>query len=138
VTQTLFGRMTSTLRFTRSGETAAGFPADASRLGRRPFASGLPDQRYWRTGRAYPACCAILVDTPRVDPHMMSHSDELPDWLRGDPIAEELHARGLPVTKAAWLEAAYGTRSEAPLTYDKDIREWVNRHFPRDPDEPVS
>ena len=68
----------------------------------------------------------------------MTSSQGLPDWLRGDPIAEELHAAGRPVTKAAWLEAAYGSSSEAPLDYDRDIREWVRRHFPADPNEPVS
>ena len=29
--------------------------------------------------------------------------------------------------------AAIGTRSETRLPYDKETREWVNRHFPRDP-----
>ena len=62
---------------------------------------------------------------------------ELPDWLRGDPIAEALRAEGQPVTRAAWLVAAYGTSNETALTFDKDTREWVNRHFPRDPHEPV-
>jgi hypothetical protein len=68
----------------------------------------------------------------------MSRPNDLPDWLRGDPIAEALHADGQAVTKAAWLMAAYGTRNETALAYDKDTREWVNRHFPRDPDESVS
>jgi hypothetical protein len=67
----------------------------------------------------------------------MPNSLNLPDWLRGDPIAEALLADGQPITKAAWLEAAYGTSNETALTYDKDTREWVNRHFPRDPHEPV-
>jgi hypothetical protein len=40
--------------------------------------------------------------------------------------------------RAAWLEAAYGTSNETVLTFDKDTREWVNRHFPRDPHEPVT
>lgn len=62
---------------------------------------------------------------------------DLPDWLRGDPVAEDLHARGLTVTKAAWLEAAYGSSNEMVLVYDKDMREWVRRHFPADPHEPV-
>jgi hypothetical protein len=68
----------------------------------------------------------------------MDRSKELPGWLRGDPIAEELHASGRPVTRAAWLEAAYGTSNEVVLDYDKETREWIRRHFPRDPDEPVS
>jgi hypothetical protein len=62
---------------------------------------------------------------------------ELPEWLRGDPIAEHLHAQGLVVTRAAWLEAAYGTSNETTLVFDKEMREWVRRHFPADPHEPV-
>lgn len=61
----------------------------------------------------------------------------LPAWLRGDPIAEDLHAQGLPVTKAAWLEGAYGSSNEIVLEQDKETREWVRRHFPDDPHEPV-
>jgi hypothetical protein len=68
----------------------------------------------------------------------MSGPHELPDWLRGDPIAEALRADGRPVTKAAWLSAAYGTSNETALTYDKETREWVRRHFPSDPHEPVT
>ena len=34
---------------------------------------------------------------------------ELPQWLKGDPIAEHLRNLGRPVTKAAWLECAYGS-----------------------------
>lgn len=68
----------------------------------------------------------------------MSRSHDLPEWLRDDPIAEALHADGQTVTKAAWLTAAYGTSNEIVLAYDKETREWVNRHFPRDPHEPVS
>jgi hypothetical protein len=34
--------------------------------------------------------------------------------------------------------AAFGSRSETPLPYDKETREWMNRHFPRDPDETVT
>ena len=67
-----------------------------------------------------------------------SSPPDLPDWLRGDPIAEHLRAAGRAVTKAAWLEAAYGSSNETVLTFDKDTREWVNRHFPRDPHEPVA
>jgi hypothetical protein len=62
----------------------------------------------------------------------------LPPWLTGDPIAEHLRAIGLPVTRAAWLEAAYGTRNETALDYDRDTREWVRRHFPKDPHQPVT
>jgi hypothetical protein len=70
--------------------------------------------------------------------HPIARSKELPDWLRGDPIAEELHANGQPVTRAAWLEAAYGTSNEVALDYDKETREWIRRHFPQDPHEPVA
>ena len=66
-----------------------------------------------------------------------SSSTDLPDWLRGDPIAEHLRSIGRPVTRAAWLEAAYGTSNETALDYDRDTREWVRRHFPADPHEPV-
>ena len=62
---------------------------------------------------------------------------DLPDWLRGDPIAEDLAASGRPVTKAAWLEGAYGHAGEVVLEQDKETREWVRRHFPKDPHEPV-
>jgi hypothetical protein len=64
--------------------------------------------------------------------------NDLPDGLRGDPVAEALHASGQPVTKAAWLEAAYGSSNETVLAYAKETREWVHRHFPRDPHEPVT
>lgn len=62
---------------------------------------------------------------------------ELPEWLRGDPIAEHLWSLGRPVTKAAWLEGAYGSSNEIVLEHDKETREWVRRHFPKDPHEPV-
>ncbi len=62
---------------------------------------------------------------------------DLPEWLRGDPVAEHLRAQGHTVTKAAWLEAAYGSSNEKLLVYDKEMREWVRRHFPLDPHEPV-
>jgi hypothetical protein len=62
---------------------------------------------------------------------------DLPDWLRGDPVAEHLRAEGRAVTKAAWLEAAYGSSNETVLVFDKEMREWVRRHFPADPHEPV-
>jgi hypothetical protein len=61
----------------------------------------------------------------------------LPEWLRGDPVAEHLRAQGHAVTKAAWLEAAYGSSSENVLVFDKEMREWVRRNFPADPHEPV-
>jgi hypothetical protein len=63
---------------------------------------------------------------------------KLPAWLHGDPIAEHLHSQGKPVTKAAWLEAAYGSSNESVLDHDKETREWVRRHFPKDPHEPVT
>ena len=68
----------------------------------------------------------------------MDRSKDLPDWLRGDPIAEQLHADGRPVTRAAWLEAAHGTSNEVVLDYDKETREWIRRNFPRDPHEPIT
>jgi hypothetical protein len=61
----------------------------------------------------------------------------LPDWLRGDPIAEHLVETGRTVTKAAWLEVAYGSSNEIVLEFDKEMREWVRRNFPSDPHEPV-
>lgn len=61
----------------------------------------------------------------------------LPEWLHGDPIAEHLLETGRPITKAAWLEVAYGTSNEIVLDFDKEMREWVRRHFPSDPHEPV-
>jgi hypothetical protein len=61
----------------------------------------------------------------------------LPTWLQGDPIAENLRTLGRPVTKAAWLEAAYGSSNEVVLEQDKETREWVRRHFPKDAHEPV-
>ncbi len=62
---------------------------------------------------------------------------ELPAWLRGDPIAEHLRSLGQPVTKAAWLECAYGSSNEVVLEQDKETREWVRRHFPADPHDAV-
>ena len=64
-------------------------------------------------------------------------SAQLPDWLRGDPIAEHLRSLNLPVTRAAWLECADGSSNEIVLEHDKETREWVRRHFPADPHEPV-
>lgn len=63
---------------------------------------------------------------------------DLPQWLRGDPIAEHLRSLGRPVTRAAWLECAYGSSNEIVLEQDKETREWVQRHFPADPDAPVT
>ena len=62
---------------------------------------------------------------------------DLPQWLRGDPIAEHLRSLGRPVTRAAWLECAYGSSNEIVLEKDKETREWVRRHFPADPNAPV-
>ena len=45
---------------------------------------------------------------------------------------------GRPVTRAAWLECAYGSSNEIVLEQDKETREWVRRHFPTDPNEPVT
>ena len=63
---------------------------------------------------------------------------DLPHWLRGDPIAEHLRSLSRPVTRAAWLECAYGSSNEIVLEQDKETREWVRRHFPTDPHEPVT
>ena len=63
---------------------------------------------------------------------------ELPQWLKGDPIAEHLRSLGRPVTKAAWLECAYGSSNEIVLAQDKETREWIRSHFPVDPHEAVS
>ena len=65
-------------------------------------------------------------------------SPDLPHWLRDDPISRDLRARGLPVTKAAWLEGAYGSSNEVVLELDKETRDWVRRNFPKDPYEPVA
>ena len=62
---------------------------------------------------------------------------ELPHWLRGDPIALHLQSLGRSVTKAAWLECAYGSSNEIVLEQDKETREWVRRHFPADPHDAV-
>jgi hypothetical protein len=62
---------------------------------------------------------------------------ELPHWLRGDPIALHLRSLGRPVTKAAWLECAYGSSNEVVLEQDKETRVWIRSHFPSDPDEAV-
>jgi hypothetical protein len=64
-------------------------------------------------------------------------SPELPPWLQGDPIAEHLRSLGQPVTKAAWLECAYGSSNEVVLEHDKETREWINANFPRDPHQAV-
>jgi hypothetical protein len=42
------------------------------------------------------------------------------------------------VTRAAWLECAYGSSNEIVLEQDKETREWVRRHFPTDPNQPVT
>jgi hypothetical protein len=62
---------------------------------------------------------------------------ELPQWLRGDPIALHLRNLGRPVTKVAWLECAYGSSNEVVLEQDQETRTWIRIHFPLDPDEPV-
>ena len=62
---------------------------------------------------------------------------ELPQWLRGDPIALHLRNLGRPVTKAAWLECAYGSSNETVLEHDKETRAWIRSHFPVDPHEAV-
>ena len=62
---------------------------------------------------------------------------ELPHWLRGDPIALHLQSLGRPVTKAAWLECAYGSSNETVLEHDKETRAWIRSNFPLDPHEAV-
>ena len=76
------------------------------------------------------------VEHPTTDDGQPAAAD-LPHWLREDPIAEHLRSMGRPVTRAAWLECAYGSSNEIVLEQDKETREWVRRHFPTDPDEPV-
>jgi hypothetical protein len=73
-------------------------------------------------------------DEPAAEP---APASDLPPWLKGEPIAEHLRSLGQPVTKAAWLEAAYGSSNEVVLEQDKETRDWVRRHFPKDPHEPV-
>ena len=68
---------------------------------------------------------------------MANDPNPLPDWLKDDPIAEHLRTSGKPVTKAAWLEGAYGSSNEIVLEQDKETRDWVRRNFPKDPHEPV-
>jgi hypothetical protein len=53
-------------------------------------------------------------------------ADNLPDWLRGDPIAEHLCSLGRPVTKAAWLECAYGSSNEIVLEQDKEVQFYLS------------
>jgi hypothetical protein len=77
------------------------------------------------------------VESPDTDQARPPAAD-LPQWLRGDPIAEHLRSLGRPVTRAAWLECAYGSSNEIVLEQDKETREWVRRHFPTDPNEPVA
>ena len=62
---------------------------------------------------------------------------ELPAWLEGEPIAAHLRSLGLPVTKRAWLECAYGSSNEIVLEQDKETRVWIKSNFPADPDEAV-
>ena len=54
---------------------------------------------------------------------------DLPHWLRGDPIAEHLYSLGRPVTRAAWLECAYGSSNEIVLEQDKETLESVRAAF---------
>jgi hypothetical protein len=55
---------------------------------------------------------------------------DLPPWLRGDPIAEHLRSLGRPVTRAAWLECAYGSSNEIVLEQDKETRGVGPAEFP--------
>ena len=83
---------------------------------------------------------ALRVDLDAIRPDLeaaVRAPAELPHWLRGDPIAEHLRSLGRPVTKAAWLECAYGSSNEVVLEQDKETREWVRRHFPADPHDAV-
>jgi hypothetical protein len=41
------------------------------------------------------------------------------------------------VTKAAWLECAYGSSNEVVLEQDKETRAWIRSNFPLDPNEAV-
>ena len=83
---------------------------------------------------------ALRVDLDAIRPDLeaaVRAPAELPLWLQGDPIALHLRSLGRPVTKAAWLECAYGSSSEVVLDQDKETRVWIRSHFPLDPDEPV-
>jgi hypothetical protein len=42
---------------------------------------------------------------------------ELLDWLRGVRVAAHLRAQARAVTKAVWLEAAYGSSNETVLVF---------------------
>jgi hypothetical protein len=56
-----------------------------------------------------------------------------------DPVSRWVHhsVQGTPRALQEHPSAAYGASSESALTYDKDMREWVCRHFLADPREPV-
>ncbi len=79
-----------------------------------------------------------MSDTKPTDKQAANRkSGELPHWLRGDPIAEHLRSLRRPVTKAAWLECAYGSSNEVVLEQDKETRTWIRSNFPSDPNEAV-
>jgi hypothetical protein len=85
-----------------------------------------------------PHALRVGLDANRPDPATAFPSPAaLPHWLRGDPIALHLQSLGRPVTKAIWLECAYGSSNETVLEHDKETRTWIRSHFPLDPDEAV-
>ncbi len=57
----------------------------------------------------------------------------LPDWLLGDPVAEHLRAQGRAVTKAAWLEEAYGSSSASQACFARADLESVIKGVSRGP-----
>ena len=111
-------------------------PTELLPAARSSFASvaGTDDRAHLHilTTDQLPHALRIDIATAGISP------DELPHWLKGDPIAEHLRSLGRPVTKAAWLECAYGSRNEVVLEQDKETRAWIRSHFPSDPDEAVS
>jgi hypothetical protein len=85
-----------------------------------------------------PDALRVDIDANRPDLETAGLSPAaLPHWLQGDPIALHLRNLGRPVTKAAWLECAYGSSNEVVLEQDQETRTWIRSHFPLDPDEPV-
>lgn len=85
-----------------------------------------------------PHALRLDLDANRLDLEKAGRAPaELPHWLQGDPIALHLRSLGRPVTKAAWLECAYGSSNETVLEHDKETRAWISSHFPLDPHEAV-
>jgi hypothetical protein len=117
-------------------------PTEFLPAARSSFASvaGTDDRAHLHilTTDQLPHALRVDLNANRTDLEAASPSPgERPHWLRDDPIALHLRSLGRPVTKAAWLECAYGSSNEGVLAQDKETREWVRRHFPADPHEAV-